>query len=108
MSATRSLSWSAAMRDIERDRGQYRPGERTAIVRAAAFAKMAADAARKAAVSQPLVVAGAYDRRAIMAAAVKAAQARRAVSGEAWGICLSSALKGVWQVAKAARLAKAH
>ncbi len=105
MSAIRSLSWSAAMRDIERDRGQFRPGERAAIARANAFAKMAADRARTGA---PLVVGGQYDRRAIMAAAIKAAQARRAVSGEAWGVCLSAALKGVWQVAKAARLAKAH
>lgn len=105
MSATRTLHWSMAMRDLDAGRRAFKPGERTTIVRAAAFAKMAADRARTGA---PLVVAGSYDRRAIMAAAVKAAQARRLVSGEPWGVCLSAALKGVWQVAKTSRLAKAH
>ncbi|WP_018264083.1 hypothetical protein [Methylobacterium sp. WSM2598] len=108
MSAQRHLSWSAAMQDIERGRGQYRPGERAALVRAATFAKLAADRARQEAAKAPLVVAGRYDRRAIMAAAVTAARSRRACTGEAWNVCLSAALKGVWQVAKAARLAKAH
>ncbi|MFE1603317.1 hypothetical protein [Methylobacterium sp. ID0610] len=104
MSSTRSLSWTAAMHDIERDRVQYRPGQRAALARAAVFTKLATQQAAKA----PLVVAGQYDKRAIMAAAIAAAKARRASSGEAWMVCLSDALKGTWAAAKAARLAKAH
>ena len=49
-----------------------------------------------------------HDRRAIMKAAIVAAQARKDVRSDAWGICLSAALTGTWQVAKAARLAVAH
>ena len=57
---------------------------------------------------RPLFVVGAYNRRAIMSAAIEAARARRAVTGEAWNICLSAALKGTWQVAKEARSFAAH
>lgn len=38
-----------------------------------------------------------------MAAAIYSAQGRREVTGEAWSVCRSAALKGVWQAAKAAR-----
>ena len=105
MASTRSLHWSVAMHDLDASRRAFKPGERAAIARAAAFAGLAA---RQAARTPALVVAGRYDRRAIMAAAVKAAQTRRAATGETWGACLSSALKGVWQAAKAQRQAQAH
>ncbi|MEZ0251743.1 MAG: hypothetical protein ACAH20_12450 [Methylobacteriaceae bacterium] len=87
---------------------QVSPEARRAYCRREVFAKLAANRARQGAQSRPLVVAGQYDRRAIMAAAVVAAQARRGITGEAWTVCLSAALKGVWQVAKATRRAAAH
>lgn len=108
MSYRRQVSWGAALSDLRNDRVQYAPGERAAVCRANGYAKLAADSARLSARTLPLIVAGAYDRAAIMSAAIASAQARRAVTGEAWGVCLSAALKGTWQVAKAARRAAAH
>lgn len=63
---------------------------------------------RAALLSRPLAVAGRFDRSAIMATACAAAKARQSVTGETWGACLSAALKGVWTLAKTARLATAH
>lgn len=63
---------------------------------------------RAALLARPLIAAGAFDRSAIMATACAAAKARQSLTGETWGACLSAALKGTWQVAKAARLAAAH
>ncbi|WFT83399.1 hypothetical protein QA634_16865 [Methylobacterium sp. CB376] len=93
------------MHDLDAPRRAFRPGERKAIARATVFVKLAADRARTTA---PLVVAGSYNRRALMTAAIAAARSHRACTGEAWSVCLSAALKGVWQVAKAARFAWAH
>lgn len=104
MSARRSLSWSAALNDLRADRVHYAPGERAATFKANGYAKLAANSARYL----PLVIAGRFDRSAIMRAAIAAAQARRAVTGEAWGVCLSAALKGTWQVAKSARRIASH
>jgi hypothetical protein len=95
------------MHDLDVTRRAYKPGERAAIARAAAFAGLAARQAARSPAAV-FVVAGRYDRRAIMAAAIKAAQSRRAATGEAWNVCLSAALKGAWQTAKAQRAAKAH
>ncbi|GJD86916.1 MULTISPECIES: hypothetical protein [Methylobacterium] len=91
---SRTLSWNSALRSLHADRQQFAPGERAAICRAATFAKLAATRARRDQGSRPLVVNGVYDRRAIMAAAIYSAQCRRQVTGEAWGMCLSAALKG--------------
>ena len=63
---------------------------------------------RAALLSRPLVVAGQFDRSAIMRTACAVAKARQTMTGETWGACLSAALKGVWTLAKAARLAMAH
>ncbi|MCJ2074770.1 hypothetical protein MKK68_03770 [Methylobacterium sp. E-016] len=63
---------------------------------------------RAALLTRPLVAAGAFDRSAIMATACAAAKARQALTGEAWGVCLSAALTGTWALARAARLAAAH
>ncbi|TXM66962.1 hypothetical protein FV226_22590 [Methylobacterium sp. WL12] len=51
---------------------------------------------------------GTFDRSAIMRAAIRAAQARMEVTGDAWGVCMSYALKGAWAAAKASRLVRAH
>ena len=106
MTHRRQLSWSSAVQTLRADRAPV--AGLHAHLAAKGFAKIAADRARLSARTAPLVVAGQYDRSAIMKAAIVAAQARKATTGEAWGICLSAALKGTWQVAKAARLAVAH
>ena len=106
MSCRRQISWTTATRDMRNDRVQIAPGQIGATLRANAYAKFTADRLRAA--RPVLMVAGRYDRAAIMKAAIQQAQNRRAVTGEAWGVCLSAALKGVWSVAKAARLAAAH
>ena len=51
---------------------------------------------------------GTFDRSAIMRAAIRCAQARMEVTGDAWGVCMSYALKGAWAAAKASRLVRAH
>ena len=109
MTQRRQISWTSALRDMRNDRVQVAPAERAAAFRANAYAKFTADRLRAAGAARPvLVVAGRYDRAAIMRAAIQQAQSRRAVTGEAWGVCLSAALKGVWSVAKAVRLTAAH
>lgn len=108
MSLQRSISWTAAIRDMRQDRTQVSTDDRRAINAARGYAKIAADRARISARTAPLVVAGRFDRSAIMKAAIVAARARRNATGEAWTVCLSAALTGTWQVAKAARLAVAH
>ena len=102
MSLRRQISWTSALLDMRNDRVQVAPGQ----LRANAYAKFTADRLRAA--RPVLVAAGRYDRAAIMRAAIQQAQSRRAVTGEAWGVCLSAALKGVWSVAKAARFAAVH
>ncbi|MCJ2070008.1 hypothetical protein MKK75_14585 [Methylobacterium sp. J-030] len=58
--------------------------------------------------ARPLVVAGRYDRAAIMAAACKAATGIQERCGVSRAEAMSSALKATWQVAKAAHRAAAH
>ncbi|WP_286161772.1 hypothetical protein [Methylobacterium sp. AMS5] len=88
------------------DRAPVTAEARRAYSRREAFARCAANTARSERAA--FVVAGIYDRRAIMGAAVRAAQARQRATGEAWAVCMSAALRGVWQVAKAARRAAIH
>ena len=106
MTVRRQISWTSALRDMRNDRVQVAPGQLGAKLRANAYAKFTADRLRAA--RPVLVVAGKFDRSAIMKAAIQQAQSRRAVTGEAWGVCLSAALRGVWSVAKGARLAASH
>ncbi|MCJ2097962.1 hypothetical protein [Methylobacterium sp. E-046] len=58
--------------------------------------------------TRPLVIAGQYDRAAIMAAACKAATGIQERCGVSRAEAMSSALKATWQVAKAAHRAAAH
>ncbi|MCJ2108236.1 hypothetical protein MKK70_23285 [Methylobacterium sp. E-041] len=51
---------------------------------------------------------GSFDRSAIMRAAILSAQARLEVTGDAWGVCMSYALKGAWAAAKSSRADRAH
>lgn len=102
LTRSRSLSWSAALRQIRADRINYTAGERRAILRQRAFAELATKRALESESAKALVSAGSYNRRGIMLAAIEAARARREITGEAWGTCLSAALKGTWRAAKAA------
>ena len=104
MPFARSLSWAAAIRDIRADRIHFAPGNRQAALRQRTFADLAFRRAQASARFCPLLVSGAFDRRAIMRLAMAAAKARRAVTGEGWRICVSAALQGTWRAAKAARL----
>lgn len=98
MSATRSLHWATAMKAIEADRAKRPAGL------LAARGLIAATSAKR----RPLVVGGEYDRAAIMAAAVAAAKVHQGRTGSTWGEAMSVTLKATWQLAKAARAAKAH
>lgn len=104
MPFARSLSWAAAIRDIRANRIHFAPGNRQAALRQRTFADLAFRRAQASARFCPLLVSGAFDRRAIMRLAVAAAKARRAVTGEGWRICVSAALQGTWQAAKVARV----
>lgn len=98
MAATRSLHWATAMKEIQADRAK-----RPAGLLAAQGLIRATSAKRR-----PLVVAGAYDKAAIMSAAVAAARVHQARTGSTWGEALSVTLKATWKLAKAARAAAAH
>ena len=98
MSSTRSIHWSLAMKEIAAARTQRPAGL------LAARGLIAATSAKR----RPLVVAGAYDKAAIMSAAVAAARVHQTRTGSTWGEALSVTLKATWQLAKAARAAKAH
>ncbi len=99
MPAQRTISWNAALRDLRSDRAKIPAGFLGARALAGTFIKT-----RKL----PLVVAGQYDRSAIMQVAILAAKAHQRQYGSTWGVALSVALKATWQLAKAARPASAH
>ena len=99
MSNRRPLNWGAALRDLRADRLPVVPGFLAARNRVAAFAGF-----RKT----PLVVAGQYDRKAIMTLAADAARDHQTRYGGTWAEAMSVCLKAAWQAAKTARAATAH
>ena len=100
MSIQRSLNWSAALRGLNADRIQVAPGVRTARSLIDGMARI-----RRTSLVTPT---GAFDRAAIMVAAVEAAKAHQERTGAAWGPSMSVALKAAWQAARAARNAAKH
>ncbi len=98
MSATRSLHWVTAMKEIQADRAKRPAG----LLAAQGF--IAATFAKR----RPFVVGGAYDKAAIMSAAIAAAKVHQGRTGSTWGEALSVTLKATWALAKAARTARAH
>jgi hypothetical protein len=98
MSLNRRISWTAATRDMRADRTALPAGFLTARATVEMFART----------RRPLVVAGKYDRAAIMAHAAAAAKAHQIRTGCAWGEAMSLGLKAAWQVAKAAHRAATH
>ena len=99
MPSNRSLSWNSALRSLKADRQVVPAGLAGTRAMAQCYIRT-----RKL----PLVVAGQYDRSAIMQIAILAAKNHQRLYGSAWGVALSVALRGVWQLAKAARSASAH
>ncbi len=98
MAATRKIDWTAAMYELRGSRS-HRPAGFLA-----ARGLIAATSAKR----RPLVVSGAYDKAAIMSAAIAAAKVHQGRFGCTWGEALSVTLKATWALAKAARTARAH
>lgn len=93
----RTVSWTRLSRSLHDARPQIPAG----LLSARAFIQFGAS-------KRPLVVAGQYDRAAIMAAACRAAPGIMERCGVSRREAMSSALKAAWQVAKAAHRAAAH
>ena len=98
MAATRKIDWTAAMHELRGSRTRRPAGF------LAARGLIAATSAKR----RPLVDAGAYDRAAIMSAAIAAARVHQSRFGCTWGEALSITLKATWALAKTARAACAH
>ncbi|QGY03541.1 hypothetical protein MMSR116_17850 [Methylobacterium mesophilicum SR1.6/6] len=93
----RTVSWNRLSRSLHDSRLRIPAG----MLGARALVQLGAR-------SRPLVVAGQYDRSAIMAAACKAASGIQERCGVSRAEAMSSALKATWQVAKAAHRAAVH
>ena len=99
MSLQRRISWNAALRDVRDDRAKIPAG----LLAAKASVSLTVRLNRR-----PLVVAGKFDRAAIMQAAIKAARAHQERFGCPWAEAMSVALKAAWGAAKLARHMAAH
>ena len=100
MSNRQPISWKSALRGLHADRVQVARGVLTARTLIDGLARM-----RRTALVTPT---GAYDRAAIMAAAVEAAKAHQRRHGTTWAAAMSVGLSAAWSLAKAARAASAH
>ncbi len=92
-----TVSWTKLSRSLH----DGRPATSAGMLGARALVQFSAR-------TRPLVVAGRYDRAAIMAAACKAATGIQERCGVSRAEAISSDLKATWQVAKAAQRAAAH
>lgn len=93
-----------------RDRPEVTAEARRAFNTERNAVKLATESAKRFASTTAALVHrdGTFDRSAIMRAAIRSAQARMEVTGEAWGACMSYALKGAWAAAKGSRFYRAH
>lgn len=105
MAFSRKIDWTTAMRDLRAERATpVAPGFLASrSLEAARLDRLAREAA-----AVPFVVAGAFDRSAIMTAAIAQARAQRAKGKAPWRQLVSTALRFAWARAKAARTAGAH
>lgn len=99
MSNRPPISWNSALRNLHGDRLAAPAGFVVARNRITAFAGF-----RKT----PLVVAGKFNRSAIMSLAADAARDHQAKHGGTWAEAMSVCLKAAWQAARIARNAAAH
>ena len=95
----RTVSWTTIDRAGFDARAKIPAGLLTARAQIQGFARFQ---------RRPLVVAGKFDRSAIMAAAAVAATGVQERYGLTRAAALSTALKAAWQAAKMARTAAAH
>ncbi|MFL4992837.1 MAG: hypothetical protein ACJ8DV_16325, partial [Microvirga sp.] len=96
----RKINWTAAMRDMRRER--VKPTAGFLAARSLEVARL--DRLAKEAASAPLAVAGSYDRSANMKAAVASARAEKAKGSKTpWSQLVGFALKNIWRSAKAQR-----
>ena len=100
MSNRRPIAWSAALRGLNADRVQVAPGVRTARSLVDGLARI-----RRTAFVTP---AGAFNRSAIMCAAVEAAKGHQLRHGSTWAAAMSVGLTAAWASARAARAAAIH
>ncbi|SDO51134.1 hypothetical protein SAMN05216360_1256 [Methylobacterium phyllostachyos] len=100
MTIQRRISWNAALRDMRSDRASVVPG----LVSARSLIQALARHRR----TRFVAPTGAFDRAAIMAAAIEAAKAHQERTGAAWAASMSVGLTAAWQAARAARLALSH
>ncbi len=99
MSNRPAISWNSALRNLHADRIQVAP----------ASAPLAPDRRHGPDPPRSLVTpTGAFDRAAIMAAAVEAAKAQQRRHGTTWAAAMSVGLTAAWASARAARSALAH
>lgn len=116
MSLNRSLSWTAATRDMRNDRTFVAPPANLAERIAREEARKegirlygVAKAALAIAKARPLFSALGYDRSAIMVLANAIARERcAAVLGRSHRALIGNAMRQAWAAARAARLAAAH
>ena len=97
--AHRTVSWTKLSRSLHDSRPQIPTGLLSARALCQGFVRFQ---------RRPLVVAGKFDRSAIMAAAAVAATNLQERYGFTRAAALSTALKAAWQAAKMARTAAAH
>lgn len=98
MSLNRKISWTSALRTIKADRDVLPAGFLSARAMVECFVKT----------RRPLVVAGKFDRAAIMSHAAAAAKQHQARTGSTWAAAMSVSLKAAWQVAQTAKRTAAH
>ena len=95
----RTVSWNTLSRSLHDSQPKIPAGLLTVRAQVQGFARFQ---------RRPLVVAGKFDRSAIMAAAAVAATGLQERYGLTRAAALSTALKAAWQAAKMARTAAAH
>ncbi|MBQ0820705.1 hypothetical protein KBI52_10860 [Microvirga sp. HBU67558] len=106
MAAIRKINWTSAMRDLRNDR--TKPAVPSFLAaRSLEIARL--DRLAKEAAARPLAAGGAFDRSAIMGAAIAQARLQRAKGSKAsWSDLMASALKSAWIAAKQQRALSAH
>lgn len=95
----RNVFWTTIDRAGRDSRPVIAPGLLTARAQVQGFARFQ---------RRPFIVAGKFDRSAIMAAAAVAATNLQERLGVTRAAAMSTALKAAWQAAKMARIAAAH
>lgn len=95
----RTLDWNSALRSLKADRVKVPSGLAGTRAMAQTYSRVR---------SLPLVVAGEFNRSAIMQVAALAAKDHQRRYGTTWAEALSVSLKAVWQLAKADRARTAH